>query len=141
MFSSILIPLMPDDQATWQRALPTAVGLAESHSAHLHLLTVVPVFGSSIVAGYFPKDFEAKALEHARTDLLALIAEQVPTALPHTAHVGHGWIWQEICNVAGQVDADLIVMASHKREFRDVLLAPNADQVLHHAPMSVMIVR
>ena len=43
--------------------------------------------------------------------------------------------------LARKVDADLIVMASHKPSFSDILLQPNASQVLHHAPISVLIVR
>ncbi|BBI52898.1 hypothetical protein HORIV_53190 [Vreelandella olivaria] len=40
------------------------------------------------------------------------------------------------------MDVDLIVMASHtKRKFVDYVLGPNAEHVVHHAKVSVMIVR
>jgi nucleotide-binding universal stress UspA family protein len=44
--------------------------------------------------------------------------------------------------VAKKLEIDLIVMASHnKRKFADYVLGPNAEHVVHHAKMSVMIVR
>ena len=47
-----------------------------------------------------------------------------------------------IIKVGKKIDADLIVMASHtKRKFVDYVLGPNAEHVVHHAKVSVMIVR
>ena len=52
-----------------------------------------------------------------------------------------GRMGHEIVEGRKELAADLIVMASHKPAFSDILLQPNASQVLHHAPISVLIVR
>ena len=141
MTKSILLPVDPDEQTSWQKALPEAVELARARGAALHVMTVVPDFGSSIVATYFPADFEKQSLAKARGELETLIKDKIPNDVPHQLIVAHGRIYQEICKAADMVDADLIVMASHKPEFSDVLLAPNAAHVLQHTPRSVMIIR
>ena len=141
MYKHILLPLDVDQQPTWERALPMALDLATRHEAKLTVMTVVPSFGSSIVSGYFPDGFEKKAMDRARAELHELIENRIPADLPHDMLVAHGRIWQEICRAAEKLAADLIVMASHKPAFSDILLQPNASQVLHHAPISVLIVR
>lgn len=137
----VLLPVDPDEPSSWKAALPEAVAQAEQRGATLHIMTVVPTFGSSIVASYFPKDFEEKTLAQAKQELKTLIVNQVPAALPHQLIVAHGSIHREICRIAADIDADLIVMASHKPDWSNTFLTPNATQVLQHTPVSVMIVR
>jgi nucleotide-binding universal stress UspA family protein len=141
MTKHILLPVDPDEPSTWKKALPEAVAQAKQHGATLHVMTVVPSFGSSIVANYFPKDFESKAIADAEQQLKALVTREVPGDIPHQLIVAHGRIHQEIVDAAKSVKADLIVMASHKPEWSDHFLAPNAAQVLHHTPISVLVVR
>ena len=66
---------------------------------------------------------------------------ELPADLPRQLIVSHGRIHQEITDAAKAIKADLIVMASHKPDWSDHFLAPNAAQVLHHAPISVLVVR
>ena len=141
MYEHVLLPVDPDAETSWVKALPHAIGVAQRHGATLHIMTVVPDFGSSMVASFFPEGFENKAMENAHARLTELIAQNVPADLPHQLVIAHGRIWQEICRVAKDVEADIIVMASHKPEFSDLLLQPVAAQVLQHAPISVTIVR
>lgn len=141
MTQHVLIPLDPDEPPTWKKALPEAVTQARQRGATLHIMTVVPRFGSNIVASYFPKDFEAKAIADAERQLTSLIESEIPPDLPHEIIVSHGRIHQEIVDTAKAIKADLIVMASHKPDWSDQFLAPNAAQVLHHTPISVLVVR
>jgi nucleotide-binding universal stress UspA family protein len=141
MYEHILIAIDPDSKRSWERALPDAVKLAVTHGATLHIMTVVPDYGSSLVASFFPRDYEKKALEHAKTALHAVAEPLVPKDLKHQFITAHGRIHDEICRVADEVKADLIVMASHKPTPSDRLIAPNAQQVLLHAPVSVLVVR
>ncbi|MEZ5863289.1 MAG: universal stress protein [Geminicoccaceae bacterium] len=140
MYAHILVAVDPDTATSYSEALPQAVGLARAHGATLHVLTVVPDFGSSWVAGFFPADFEKKALAQAEKALQQLISSHVPADLPHQLVVAHDRIYKEVCRVA-EVGADLIVMASHKPTAQDRLIAPNAQQVLQHTSVSVLIVR
>lgn len=141
MTQHVLLPVDPDEKISWERALPEAVAQAKQRGATLHIITVVPTFGSSIVAGYFPKDFAEKAAAEAERELNALATSELPADLPRKLHVAHGRIYQQIVNTASAIKADLIVMASHKPEWSDSFLAPNAAQVLQHASMSVLVVR
>ncbi|MCB2053591.1 MAG: universal stress protein [Geminicoccaceae bacterium] len=141
MFANILVPVDTGNEESWRKALPDAVKLARAHGAKLHVMTVVPDFGSSIVASYFPEGFQTNALEQAKKELATLVERHVPADVDHDQIATHGGIWQEICRVAKEVGADLVVMASHKPAFHDVLLTPTAHQVLHHLPVSVMVVR
>ncbi len=141
MYQHILIAIDPDSKGSWERALPTAVRLATVEGAMLHIVTVVPDYGSSLVASYFPKDFERKALEHARGALHSVVEPHLPEGLQHQFITAHGRVYSEVCRVAKEVKADLIVMSSHKPTRQDKLIAPNAQQVLLHAPVSVMVVR
>lgn len=141
MFDHILIAIDPDTKNSWERALPEAVKLARAHNAKLHVMTVVPDYGSSLVASFFPANFEEKALERSKTALHEVIEPLIPKGLDHQLITAHGRIHDEICRVAHEVKADLIVMASHKPSPTDRLIAPTAQQVLMHAPVSVLVVR
>lgn len=141
MTQNVLLPVDPDEEVSWERALPAAVAEAKQRAATLHVMTVVPAFGSSIVASYFPKDFSEKATADAERQLEALIKNEVPADLSCKLHVAHGRIHQQIVETANHVGADLIVMASHKPAWSDTFLTPNAAQVLQHTSMSVLVVR
>ena len=141
MYRDILLAVDLVNADTQQKAVSTAVKLAETFGARLHVITVVPDYGMSIVGGYFTKDHERQALEHANKALHAFVAEHVPTEIKLQHIVGHGTIYQEILRYAADTGCDLIVMASHRPELGDYLLGPNAARVVRHAGCSVMVVR
>lgn len=141
MYQSILLPVDLPHHATQDKAVRTAVGLGRTFSARLTLVTVVPDFGMSIVGTFFPEGFEQQALAKAREDLQSYAKDSIPDDVDVRHAVAHGTIYSEILRVAGEVAADLIVMASHRPEFRDYLLGPNAARVARHAACSVLVVR
>jgi len=141
IYAHILIAIDPDSKGSWEKALPQAIHLAKTTGAMLHIMTVVPDYGSSLVASYFPKDFVKKALAHAKEALHAVVEPRLPHDVKHQFITAHGRIYSEICKMAEEVKADLIVMSSHKPKRSDRLIAPNAQQVLLHAPVSVLVVR
>lgn len=141
MYKDILIPVDLGDDASWKLALPTAVEYARAFGSTLHIMTVVPDFGMSIVGSFFPEDYEEKALSKASDRLHAFVADHVPKDQPVQHVIGHGSIYNEILRVAKEIDADLIVMGSHRPELKDYLLGPNAARVVRHAETSVLVVR
>ena len=141
MYRDILLAVDLVNADTQLKAVSTAVKLAETFGARLHVITVVPDYGMSIVGGYFTKDHERQALEHANETLHAFVAEHVPKEIKLQHIVGHGTIYQEILRYAADTGCDLIVMASHRPELGDYLLGPNAARVVRHAGCSVMVVR
>lgn len=141
MFRDILLAVDLNEPETQQRALEAAVATARAHKARLHVVTVVPDFGMSIVASYFPADFEHKAIEDAKRRLHEYVAANVPKGIQVQHIVGHGTVYKEIIQAAREVGADLIVLASHRPELKDYLLGPNATHVVKHADCSVLVVR
>lgn len=141
MYKKILLPVDLNDPTTGKKVLATATALAKTFGCELHVLAVVPNFGMSIVGGFFPKDFEEKALEKAKTDLAAFMDAELDASIDATGHVAHGSIYEEILHAAKALAVDLIVIGAHRPELKDYLLGPNAARVVRHAPQSVMVVR
>ena len=78
MYKEILLPIDLNHESSWRKALPCALELAKAFGARLHIMTVVPDFGMSIVANYFPKDYEKKALEAATAALHDFTKKHLP---------------------------------------------------------------
>jgi nucleotide-binding universal stress UspA family protein len=104
-------------------------------------MTVVPEYGSPMVAQYFPVEYEKKALEHSEEKLKELIDDADTDGITVHHSVASGTIYEEIINAANAAKADLIVMASHRPQLSDYLIGPNAARVVRHAGQSVLVVR
>lgn len=141
MFKDILLAVDLNDEKSQKKALQAAVTYAQAGGARLHVLTVVPDFGMSIVASYFPADYEDKITAETNRRLHAYVQANVPKGIQVQHLVGLGTIYKEIIHHADEIGADLIVMASHRPELKDYLLGPNAGQVVRHAKKSVLVVR
>lgn len=139
MFNRILVPIDLEDRASATRVMAVAAELAEKHEAELHVMTVVPSYNMAIVGSFFPKDHERKTLEAAQGALKEFLSRNGHGNVH--GHVAHGTIYDEIMKTATKLDCDLIVMASHRPEFKDYLLGPNAARVVRHARQSVFVVR
>ncbi|MGE4611822.1 MAG: universal stress protein [Paracoccaceae bacterium] len=141
MYKTILVPIDLDVEQSWLLTFDLAAGFADNWKAEIHVMTVVPSYGLSIVGSYFPKSFEAEVLEKASAQLREIVNRDCPGADAVTAHVAHGNIYEEILSKADDIDADLIIMTSHRPELKDYLLGPNAARVMRHAKQSVFVVR
>ena len=135
MFRTILLPVDLSSEPSWRKALPAAQRLLDEGGS-LHVLSVFPDI--SMVSTYFAADFEEKALHDLGERLQAWVAEHAPGATPH---VMHGRVYDEIIAAADRLNADAVVMASHRPELSDYLLGPNAARVVRHAKQSVLVVR
>ncbi|MDN7132994.1 universal stress protein [Vreelandella profundi] len=142
MYQKILLPVDLNEEASWKKALPTAITLCETFGASLHVITVLPEFKLPMVGAYFPKDFSKKAHEAMKETQHAFIQANVPEGIKTQSIIVDGSPWEAIIKVGKKLNVDLIVMASHtKRKFVDYVLGPNAEHVVHHSKVSVMIVR
>ena len=141
MFKSILFPVDLGQESSWKKALPSAVEMARAGEAQLHIMTVLPDFGMSMVSVAFPSDFEEKGLAAVKQALEEFVIEHVPGEITVKYHVAHGSIYSEIMAAADQLGCDLIVLSSHRPEMRDYLIGPNAARVVRHAKQSVFVVR
>ncbi|MDJ0971615.1 MAG: universal stress protein [Kiloniellales bacterium] len=141
MFKDILLPVDLGNAESQRKAVKTAVHLAKTAKAQLHVMTVVPDFGLSIVGSFFPEGYEKHALDEASKKLHAFVQAEIPKSVKVQHIVGHGTIYEEILRAANELGCDVIILASHRPELKDYLLGPNAARVARHAACSVMIVR
>ena len=139
MYSSILVPVDLDEPSSCARAVPAALALARCFAARVTLATVVP----DRVAGQAAQ-WSAIAYRDllARADArLALLADELGGETAVETRVGTGAIAGGILDLGRQVEADLIVLASHRPAMRDWLIGANAARVVRHAGCSVLVVR
>ncbi|MCE8022253.1 universal stress protein [Halomonas sp. MCCC 1A11036] len=142
MYNKILLSVDLNEESSWSKALPTALTLCRTFDASLHVVTVLPDYHMPLVGSYFPRDFAKKAHEALFQAQHRFIEENVPEDIKVQSVIVDGSPWEAIVKAAKKLDIDLIVMASHnKRKFADYVLGPNAEHVVHHSKMSVMIVR
>lgn len=141
MFNTILLPIDLSAPASWSKALPAALDLATASGGKLHVMTVVPDFGMSVVGSFFEDNFEEKALHKVGEDLSAWVNDNIPSGIDAHPHVTHGRVYEQIMGAADKLGVDVIVMGSHTPELSDYLLGPNAARVVRHARQSVFVVR
>ena len=142
MYNRILLPIDLNHKASWSKSLPTALQLCRDYSASLHVVMVVPDFGLPLVGGFFPKEYAAKAKQAITDNLREFVKANVPKDIKVQRIVADGKAYEAILRVAKKIDADLIIMASHKRKrAEDYVLGTNALRVVQLSRTSVMIVR
>ncbi len=141
MFKTVLLPVDLGAPASWSKALPAALRIAGPEGAVLHIVTVVPDFGMSVVGSFFEDGFEERALHETGEALTKWVNTHIADGIEVHPHVAHGRVYEEIMKAADTLKVDAIVMGSHTPELSDYLLGPNAARVVRHAKQSVFVVR
>jgi nucleotide-binding universal stress UspA family protein len=140
MYQRILLPVDLADPKLAKPALDTAVMLAKGSEGSIRLINVLPVTPPMLVE-YVPADFDDQQRKSAE-DALSIIAGEIGIAAGNvTSEVRQGGIYQEILEAAKEIDADLIVMSSHRAGVRTYFLGSVAGHVVRYAACSVMVVR
>ncbi|MEO0384527.1 MAG: universal stress protein [Pseudomonadota bacterium] len=143
MYDRLLVPVDLGDTSSLDNALPVAAALATGANAEVHVLTVVPTAGMTVVSSYLPDDYAEKASDGAKEALSKALEEKRALCGPVTlkGHVTRGSVYQEIIHTADALNCDAIVMTAHSPDLKDYLLGPNAARVVRHAKQSVMVIR
>ncbi len=142
MFATILLTVDLEAKASWQKALPQAVELVRASGGILHIMSVVPDMGTALVEGFFPVDFEEKAVAAASAALDKLVEAEVPKGIKIKQHLAFGKIHKKVLKTIEETGCDLIIMASHKPDrVREFLVGSNADRIVRRSPISVLVVR
>lgn len=141
MYRNILVAIDLDDPSDLRTTLKTAAELNGFSGGTLHVMTVLPSFGMSMVGQFFPKGYEkemgAKLMERLRAE----IRSHLPDGMKVQHIVGEGNVYETVLRMSEKVHADLIVIGAHRPELKDYLLGPNAARVVRHADVSVLVVR
>lgn len=141
VFKEILLAIDLEDKNSWEKALPFSVSYAQAFDAKLHILTVLPDFGMSLVGQYFPADYEEKMRKKSNKALHEFVNIHVPENVTVQNIVATGSVYETIVNMAEEIKADLIVLGAHRPELKDYLIGPNASRVVRHGHCSVLVIR
>jgi len=145
MYRKILVPL--DGSATATAGLREAIGLAATLKARLFLLNVVldvPVL-EELSAAIVPQEVHSRlsqlgrdVLEKAQREAVGRQVE-AETLLHDTAN---GSVAESILAEVARQGCDLIVMGTHgRRGIRRLTLGSDAEMVVRHSPVPVLLVR
>lgn len=140
IFRTVLACVDLGDPHSAERVIRAALEVISQEDT-LHIISIVPDYGMSVVGTFFPPDHEKKAIARARDALHAFTGKHVPKAVRIQHIIAHGNIYEEILEASKTVSADLIVIGSHRPELKDYLLGPNAARVVRHSHRSVLVVR
>ena len=140
MYKNILVALDLNDETSCHNPLISAVELARTFGARLHVLTVVREVEAILQAKSAPLAYELIATD-LENELGALIRRVNASDLNPNILVTHGVsIYAEILRVAEEVEADLVV-GSHRPAMKDYLLGTNSARVVRHAHCAVLVAR
>lgn len=139
MYKHILLPIDLDEKK--QITLQPAVDYAKAFGAQLHVMTVVPDFGMSIISQYFPGNSDDKIINAAKEALHHFTKKHIPEGIKLQHIVAQGTVYEVIIETAKKINADLIIMGAHRPDLKDYLLGPNAARVVRHSDKTVLVVR
>lgn len=142
MFKTVLLTLDLNTKASWEKALPQAVEMVRASGGTLHVMSVIPDVGMSIVEGFLPENFEEKAIAAASKALDKLVTAEVPEGIAVKQHLALGTIHHKVLEAIEETKCDIVVMAAHKPDrVREFLIGSNADRVVRRSPVSVLVIR
>ena len=140
MYHRILVPIDLADPNLAKPAIESAAMMADASDGILRLINVLPMT-PVMLAEYVPPDFDAQQRASAE-EALKIVSQE--TSLPParvSAIVRQGIIYHEILDEAKTMNADLIVMSSHRTGIRTYFLGSEAGHVVRYATSSVLVVR
>ena len=141
MYKNILLAIDLNDETSCRKPLLSAVELARTFGARLHVLTVVREVEAILQAKTAPLGYDL-ITEDLESRIAALIRRVNVSDLKPNSLVTHGAsVYAEILGTAEEAEADLIVVGSHRPAMKDYLLGTNAARVVRHARCSVLVAR
>ena len=58
MYKNIIVPIDLSDKQSIKAIFPAAINLAKAFGSELHLVHIIPDFGTKLVEDYLPKNLE-----------------------------------------------------------------------------------
>ena len=138
---TILVPLNFSRSA--MQALDYATELASRWNARIHLLYVEAPDNALTVPDAAPLMREcAEAVAIRDKEVTDARDERAPQFWPENCHIRSGLAWEEICNLAHQLDVDLIVLAPGGNPGAGrVMCGRTAQRLVQFSPCPVLFVR
>jgi nucleotide-binding universal stress UspA family protein len=138
---TILVPL--DFSPASLGALDYAVWLAKQFRAAIHLVHVYPPDEASSVPGAGHLLLRsAEAIERLNEELTGIHRKHVSTFRPENCHIRAGRPYEQIINLAREINADLIALSTRGHSgLKHLLLGSTAERVVRNAPCPVLVAR
>ncbi|WP_114191675.1 universal stress protein UspF [Edaphovirga cremea] len=143
MYKTILVPVDISEIELTRLVIPYVETLARLEDSHIHFVTVMPsspyyaAFGLAIAA--VPDKQEAK---DAANDALSRVITEFKIPVNRTkTHIVTGAPKDQILKLADSIDADLIVIGSHRPSVKTYVLGSNASAIVSYARCPVLVVR
>lgn len=136
MYHTIIVPIDLAQEEKGRHIVDLAIKLG-SDDARIVLTNVIEE-----LPGYIAVELPENLIErtHAdsqnRLEAIAAAAGIKPDIIIRTGHPGN-----EILDLASEMNADLIMVASHRPGLQDYFIGSTAGRVVRHANCSVMVVR
>jgi len=137
MYKTIMIPVDLEHQDQLGKALATGADLAKHYKAELYVVGVTGTAPGRVA--HNPAEYEQ--------ELAAFAAEQSAEqgtefkAKAMTSNDPAVDLDDTLEQAASEINADLVVMASHIPGFADYIFAPRAGYLASHSSLSVFVVR
>ncbi len=138
---TILVPL--DFSRAAMQAVSYAVSLAKKFGATIHLVHVNAPDEACAVqgAGHLMREC-AESVAFLQERLSDVQRKHMPSFWPENCHVRTGQAYQEICGLARELEADVIVLATRGHTgLKRMVLGSTAERVVRFAPCPVLVVR
>ena len=139
--TTILVPL--DFSRASMQALKYTIPLAEEFKAAIHLVHVQPTDEMTAIsrAGHLMLN-GADAIALMQDRLAEVQCKHDVRFWPDNCHVVSGRPFEEICKLAREIEADLIVLPTRGHSgLKHVVLGSTAERVVRYAPCPVLIPR
>jgi len=136
MYKTILVPIDLSDSEKSKPMIKIA-RMMGGKDARIILVTVVEDI-PTYVASQVPFEILKNTRKHAGEELQALASA---AGIKPDIEVRSGAAHNAILDVAQKLEADLIIVGSHKPGLQDYLLGSTASRIVRHAICSVLVVR
>ncbi len=136
MYKTILVPIDLTDSEKSKPMIEIA-RLMGNRVARIILVNVID-YVPAYVASQVPREILDKTRENAVEELKALASA---AGIKSDIEVRSGAAHNAILDVAQKLEADLIIVGSHKLGLQDYLLGSTASRIVRHAICSVLVVR
>lgn len=144
MYKSILVPIDISEVELTKLVIPHVQQNSAINIAKVHFLTVIPSlpYYSTLGIAYSAEVPDINELQYEALSKLNEIVKQF--RLPENKFETHaiaGSPKDQILKLADAINADLIIIASHRPDVSTYLLGSNAGAVVRHAKCPVLVVR
>lgn len=144
MINKILVAVDLSTPAITEKVCKSSNDLALKYDAHIQLITILPDYGSPLVASFFPEGAQDKIKAEMKDKLKALAAEHyqadVKVAVIHGAGAKRA---NAILVTAKELTPDLIILGCRRKHSREGqrLLGSTTLSVTDRSPCTVMVVK